>query len=142
MLRSHTTVLRRLMVDLSAGRMPPPEAIEEGRAALEESDRARAEYEAAKSWTPPMEETHKHILEGRAHVTLTKPQWENLRDMVAYGPQPTFGKGRARVQNWLVSMGFATFTEDKPLHTCVVTDVGRKVFEANTKDGRYVPDRP
>ncbi len=142
-MRSTLAVLRLLMADLSAGRMPPPEAIQEGRAALEEHDQARAEMDAVKSWQPSEEGYRQAILEGRIHIPLTKPQWMNLKDMVFFGAQPTYGKWRARVQNRLVKTGLAIFVDGPGSdRTCAVTDIGRKVYEANTVHGRYVPDQP
>jgi len=69
--------------------------------------------------------------------SLTKQQLRELR-LLAKGPQPTFGRWRARVQNTLHSKGLVRFLENgkisaaagvsKFADSCEITDAGRKAL--------------
>lgn len=137
---SEINALRTLLSDLTAGRMPPAAAIAEAVAAVAKHDRGRAEideYRASLKRPPTPEEeqeTRAGLAAGTIRILLTRPQWENLRAMLVE-PQPTFGKARTAVQNRLVVMGLAAFSEDR--WKCLITDAGRAVVAAQTDGGGY-----
>jgi len=59
------------------------------------------------------------------HVRLTRPQAAELARQVRLGPQPTYGKGRARVQNNLVRFCLSRFSRDGT--ECSATELGREI---------------
>lgn len=59
-----------------------------------------------------------------AGVRLTKGQRAELTRMLG-GPQYTYGKGRARVQNAPVAAKLATFYNDGYCGMCRITNAGR-----------------
>lgn len=72
-------------------------------------------------------------------IRLTKAQRAELMRQRFIGPQHTYGKGRARIQNNLYRMKLSEFLdyEGRPTspwignlpHRCVITDAGRRTLE-------------
>jgi hypothetical protein len=71
-------------------------------------------------------------------MKMTKPQLAELKAQMDKGSQPTFGSGRARVQNKLVSLGLSVFSGNDAQPSmgrtyysglrCAITDRGRAVL--------------
>jgi hypothetical protein len=67
--------------------------------------------------------TERSALQGEGKKDFTEPQVRELL-LLFEGPQPTYGKGRARVQNQLVSWDLAFFSSDSLEDLCVITEAG------------------
>lgn len=72
---------------------------------------------------------------------LTKPQRQELARL-AYERQSTYGKGRARVQNNLVSAGLARYgnVDGSPVRLswadfCEITEAGRRALSSTPREG-------
>lgn len=60
-----------------------------------------------------------------ADTRLTKAQLDELKRL-AHGPQPSYGKGRVRVQNNLRRYGLAAIQHDGGRFVCWITKAGRE----------------
>jgi hypothetical protein len=136
---AHAPVLRRLAEVLDAlPRTLPAETppFDDACAALAATLRAMAEAVPAPAPTP----------RAATPRPLTDPQADELGKLLR-SRQNTYGKARARVQNALVRLGLARFTDDSGAPAdhgtyCEATPAGRAAHEAHLRRAAEAPEAP
>jgi hypothetical protein len=96
----------------------------------EVGDRGKIELSAHPIQLTFSQVASKKIPDPKLAGKLTVPQFRELESQERRGPQDTYGKSRARVQNLLVARRWSRFTDGGK---CDLTEAGRRVLYAEIK---------